>query len=104
MSFTIDYFPVQGGNVEHCFNIYDGKKALLVAAANREEKLQWMEDIEEAARAARAEDGSKAANGTSNGGSQNKFMSMKSISGSEDGLSLAEQVNCFHGSSSMRFP
>ena len=34
---------------DHCFNIYDGKKALLVAAANQEEKIQWMEDIAEAA-------------------------------------------------------
>ena len=34
---------------DHCFNIYDGKKALLVAAANQEEKIHWMEDIAEAA-------------------------------------------------------
>ncbi len=34
---------------EHCFNVYDGKKALLVAAASREEKLRWMEDVAEAA-------------------------------------------------------
>ncbi len=34
---------------DHCFNVYDGKKALLVAAASQEEKLQWMEDVAEAA-------------------------------------------------------
>ena len=34
---------------EHCFNLYDGKKAVLVAAATHAEKLCWMEDIAEAA-------------------------------------------------------
>ena len=34
---------------DHCFNVYDGKKALLVAASSQEEKLQWMEDVAEAA-------------------------------------------------------
>lgn len=34
---------------ENCFNLYDGKKAVLVAASNHAEKLCWMEDIAEAA-------------------------------------------------------
>ena len=93
---------------DHCFNIYDGKKALLVAAANQEEKIQWMEDIAEAAQVdanlfqrtntfcptkimrfttnqsfqtARA-----ASDPAMTNGSQNKFMSLKSMSGSEDCL------------------
>jgi len=66
---------------DHCFNIYDGKKALLVAAANQEEKIQWMEDIAEAAQTARA-----ASDPAMTNGSQNKFMSLKSMSGSEDCL------------------
>ena len=32
---------------EFCFNIYDGKRALMVAAASSSEKSQWMEDIGE---------------------------------------------------------
>ena len=38
---------------EHCFNLYDGKKAVLVAAATHAEKLCWMEDIAEAAQVRR---------------------------------------------------
>ena len=34
---------------EFCFNLYDGKKAILLAASNQQEKMQWMEDIAEAA-------------------------------------------------------
>ncbi len=34
---------------EFCFNLYDGKKAVLLAASNQQEKMQWMEDIAEAA-------------------------------------------------------
>ena len=34
---------------EFCFNLYDGKKAVLLSAANQQEKMQWMEDIAEAA-------------------------------------------------------
>ena len=34
---------------EYCFNLYDGKKAVLIAASNHAEKLCWMEDIAEAA-------------------------------------------------------
>ena len=34
---------------EHCFNLYDGKKAVLIAASSHAEKLCWMEDIAEAA-------------------------------------------------------
>ena len=30
---------------DFCFNIYDGKRALMVAAASQSEKSQWMEDI-----------------------------------------------------------
>ena len=32
---------------DFCFNIYDGKRALMVAASSQTEKLQWMEDIVE---------------------------------------------------------
>ena len=32
---------------DFCFNIYDGKRALMVAAASSSEKSQWMEDIGE---------------------------------------------------------
>ena len=32
---------------EFCFNIYDGKRALMVAASSQTEKSQWMEDITE---------------------------------------------------------
>ena len=32
---------------EFCFNIYDGKRALMVAAASSTEKSQWIEDIGE---------------------------------------------------------
>merc|ERR1719210_796665 len=38
---------------EHCFNLYDGKKAVLIAASSHAEKLCWMEDIAEAAQIAR---------------------------------------------------
>ena len=34
---------------QFCFNLYDGNKAVLLAASNHQEKLQWMEDIAEAA-------------------------------------------------------
>ena len=94
---------------DHCFNIYDGKKALLVAAANQEEKIQWMEDIAEAAQVnklmrlpsfisflcnnpmrLKAKQSFQTARAASDpamtNGSQNKFMSLKSISGSEDCL------------------
>ena len=32
---------------DFCFNIYDGKRALMVAAASQSEKNQWMDDIAE---------------------------------------------------------
>ena len=32
---------------DFCFNIYDGKRALMVAAATQAEKTQWMDDITE---------------------------------------------------------
>ena len=32
---------------EFCFNVYDGKRALMVAAASQNDKVQWMEDITE---------------------------------------------------------
>ena len=63
---------------EHCFNLYDGKKAVLVAAATHAEKLCWMEDIAEAAQIARDRVGVSD--------EIPKFTSLKSISGSEDGL------------------
>ena len=41
----VDSEPRMGA--EFCFNIYDGKRALMVAAASSSEKSQWMEDIGE---------------------------------------------------------
>ena len=34
---------------EFCFNLYDGKKAILLAAGSHAEKVFWMDDIAEAA-------------------------------------------------------
>ena len=42
---VVDSEPRMGA--DFCFNIYDGKRALMVAAASQGEKLQWMEDIAE---------------------------------------------------------
>ena len=44
---VLDSEPRMGA--DHCFNVYDGKKALLVAAPNEQEKQKWMDDIEEVA-------------------------------------------------------
>ena len=41
----VDSEPRMGA--EFCFNIYDGKRALMVAASSQTEKSQWMEDITE---------------------------------------------------------
>ena len=41
----VDSEPRMGA--EFCFNIYDGKRALMVAASSQTEKSQWMEDISE---------------------------------------------------------
>jgi hypothetical protein len=32
---------------DFCFNVYDGKRALMVSAPSQSEKVQWMEDIVE---------------------------------------------------------
>ena len=34
---------------EFCFNLYDGKKAVLLSASTYSEKICWMDDIAEAA-------------------------------------------------------
>ena len=34
---------------DFCFNLYDGKKAILLAAGSHAEKVFWMDDIAEAA-------------------------------------------------------
>lgn len=65
---------------EHCFNLYDGKKAVLIAASSHAEKLCWMEDIAEAAQASRDR------SGVCDDIAMPKFTSLKSMSGSEDGL------------------
>ncbi|XP_059082056.1 FERM, ARHGEF and pleckstrin domain-containing protein 2-like [Tigriopus californicus] len=76
---------------DHCFNIYDGKKAILVAAGSQAEKIQWMEDISDAIQVAKENDHMNGDSGYNNGSSaRNKFMSLKSISGSDDGLDKAE--------------
>jgi len=66
---------------DFCFNIYDGKRALMVAAASHSEKLQWMEEIEETVQIAR-ERGLDSPT--------NKYLSLKSMSGSDDGLDRSE--------------
>ena len=87
---VLDSEPRMGA--EHCFNIYDGKRALLVAAPSREEKLAWMEDINEIAQVARA---SSIPNGVNE-----KFMSLKSMSGSEDALDRSVSMEEKNASSS----
>merc|ERR1719438_158520 len=72
---VVDSEPRMGA--EFCFNIYDGKRALMVAAASSSEKSQWMEDIGETVQYAR-ERGIETPS--------NKYLSLKSMSGSEDGL------------------
>ena len=42
---VVDSEPRMGA--DFCFNIYDGKRALMVAAATQAEKTQWMDDITE---------------------------------------------------------
>ena len=34
---------------DFCFNLYDGKKAVLLAVGSQAEKVCWMDDIAEAA-------------------------------------------------------
>jgi len=72
---VVDSEPRMGA--DFCFNIYDGKRALMVAAATQDEKTQWMEDITETVQFAR-ERGIETPS--------NKYLSLKSMSGSEDGL------------------
>ena len=113
---VLDSDPRMGA--EHCFNIYDGKRALLVAASSPHEKALWMEDITEAAQVsiasvmfllptpsaivtyvfflrpsqvARAQQGLSPS--TSHPHHPQQFMSLKSISGSEDGLDRNETAN-----------
>jgi len=66
---------------DFCFNVYDGKRALMVAASSQDEKVQWMEDIVETVQFAR-ERGLDSPT--------NKYLSLKSISGSDDGLDRSE--------------
>ena len=42
---VVDSEPRMGA--DHCFNVYDGKRAVMVAAASQVEKMHWMEDIAE---------------------------------------------------------
>jgi len=76
---VVDSEPRMGA--DFCFNIYDGKRALMVAAASQAEKLQWMEDITETVQYAR-ERGLDSPT--------NKYLSLKSMSGSDDGLDRSE--------------
>jgi len=76
---VVDSEPRMGA--DFCFNIYDGKRALMVAAASQGEKLQWMEDIAETVQYAR-ERGLDSPT--------NKYLSLKSMSGSDDGLDRSE--------------
>lgn len=79
---VVDSEPRMGA--EFCFNIYDGKRALMVAAASSSEKSQWMEDIGETVQFAR-ERGIESP-------SNNKYLSLKSMSGSDDGLDRSEMT------------
>merc|ERR1719438_98787 len=79
---VVDSEPRMGA--EFCFNIYDGKRALMVAAASSSEKSQWMEDIGETVQYAR-ERGIDSPN--------NKYLSLKSMSGSDDGLDRSEMTD-----------
>ncbi|XP_023320038.1 FERM, ARHGEF and pleckstrin domain-containing protein 2 isoform X2 [Eurytemora carolleeae] len=72
---------------DFCFNVYDGKRALMVAASSQTEKLQWMEDIVETVQFAR-ERGLDSPT--------NKYLSLKSMSGSDDGLDRSEVGDLRH--------
>jgi len=76
---VVDSEPRMGA--DFCFNIYDGKRALMVAAASQSEKNQWMDDIAETVQFAR-ERGIDSPT--------NKYLSLKSMSGSDDGLDRSE--------------
>lgn len=79
---VVDSEPRMGA--EFCFNIYDGKRALMVAAASSSEKSQWMEDIGETVQFARERGVESPGN--------NKYLSLKSMSGSDDGLDRSEMT------------
>merc|ERR1719500_622338 len=81
---VVDSEPRMGA--DFCFNIYDGKRALMVAAASQGEKLQWMEDIAETVQYARER-------GLDSSPTANKYLSLKSMSGSEDGLDRSEMAD-----------
>merc|ERR1719361_3202063 len=81
---VVDSEPRMGA--DFCFNIYDGKRALMVAAANHSEKVQWMEDIAETVQYARER-------GLDSSPTANKYLSLKSMSGSEDGLDRSEMAD-----------
>jgi len=81
---VVDSEPRMGA--DFCFNIYDGKRALMVAAANHSEKVQWMEDIAETVQYARER-------GLDSSPTTNKYLSLKSMSGSEDGLDRSEMAD-----------
>jgi len=74
---------------EFCFNLYDGKKAVLLSAATYNEKICWMDDIAEAAQMARDRE---ERNNDSASSANNKFSTLKSMSGSDDGLDRAQSV------------
>jgi len=76
---VVDSEPRMGA--DHCFNVYDGKRAVMVAASSQVEKLHWMEDIAETVQYAR-ERGIESPT--------NKYLSLKSMSGSDDGLDRSE--------------
>eukprot|EP00096_Caligus_rogercresseyi_P014562 TRINITY_DN7072_c0_g1_i3.p1 TRINITY_DN7072_c0_g1~~TRINITY_DN7072_c0_g1_i3.p1 ORF type:complete len:264 (+),score=79.66 TRINITY_DN7072_c0_g1_i3:329-1120(+) len=79
---VIDSEPRMGS--DHCFNICEGKKALLVSAANEVEKSSWMRDIAEAAQ--KCQEAGIPSSSKESSSSSSKFLSLKSMSGSEDGL------------------
>jgi len=72
---------------EFCFNLYDGKKAVLLSASTYTEKICWMDDIAEAAQMARDREDNDSAEL-----SNKNFSTLKSMSGSDDGLDRATSV------------
>lgn len=77
---------------EFCFNLYDGKKAILLAAGSHAEKVFWMDDIAEAAQISRERTLTDHDGMSSPVGSKN-IANLKAMSGSEDGLDRERSVS-----------
>jgi len=97
---VVDAEPRMGA--DFCFNVYDGKRAVMVAAATQQDKLQWMEDIAETVQAARER-------GLSSPINNDKYLSLKSDDGhqSSDSVETGAQRSsksvhvCWHRATSV---